>query len=381
MKLRNKKYYPYILFAAVYLAVASILVFGTYLLHNHLQETPMGFLDYYRQFTTMWDVKHYITIAKDGYTATGDDRFLLVFFPFYPLCIRLLHMVTTLDYVYCASLISIVCAYLAMVMFYQLMRLDYSKEKACYCTLFLVFYPFSFFLFTRMSEALFLFLLFSDIWLLRKEKYLAAGVVGCMLSMTRLPGLAVGVIMLTETILQLCKDRKAKTFAWRKYLLSAAMMLLTLSGFLFYLWINYKLHKNPFAFFGLQEENWFQHAENPVYVVQMIVRQQLQNRETGFIIGVGIANLISMAVVFFSGLYACLRFRLSYGIYTLVYFYVCYSASWLLSGPRYSMGAFPVFMIPGLFAAKHKKTGTVILLLLLFVMIFFSEIYINGNMY
>src|SRR3989442_15600924 len=36
-----------------------------------------------------WDATHYQNIAQHGYQAIGEARFLLVFFPLYPLLVRL----------------------------------------------------------------------------------------------------------------------------------------------------------------------------------------------------------------------------------------------------------------------------------------------------
>ena len=381
MKLKNKELSTYLYFASLYVFISSFLIISAFLIYNRIQDYHYTFIQFYERFTGMWDVNHYITIARNGYTAVGEDNVLLVFFPFYPLCIRLVHMVTTLDYKYCASLISIISSFFSMVMFYKLMLLDYSRKKAFNCVRFYIFFPFSFFLFTKMSEGLFMLLLFSCIYLLRKKKYIAAGLVGYMLTLTRLPGLAVGVIMLVEIIINALKDIKKKDFKIHSYIMPLIMMMLTLLGFLTYLFINYRLHKNPFEFLNFQNDHWSQHAENPVYVLKVIFNNQFKNHGLPFSYGVGLTNLISMILVFLAGIYACCNFRPSYGIYTLVYFYVCYSASWLLSGARYSIGAFPIFMAIGTLTAKYKKTSIAVSIILLILTIPLIVLYVNGNMY
>ena len=37
---------------------------------------------------TRWDASHYLSLAKDGYTGTGDGRFSIVFYPLYPWLVR-----------------------------------------------------------------------------------------------------------------------------------------------------------------------------------------------------------------------------------------------------------------------------------------------------
>ena len=43
---------------------------------------------------THWDVRHYLGIAKDGYTSVGDERLRLVFFPLYPAVTRVFSVFT-----------------------------------------------------------------------------------------------------------------------------------------------------------------------------------------------------------------------------------------------------------------------------------------------
>lgn len=55
-----------------------------------------------RQFDH-WDSPHYIDIAKNGYVNEGEQRLLIVFFPLYPLLIRLTTF--SFDYINLSALI------------------------------------------------------------------------------------------------------------------------------------------------------------------------------------------------------------------------------------------------------------------------------------
>ena len=46
------------------------------------------------RFTTAGDAPHYLFLATEGYQATGEQANLIVFYPLYPLLMRLLSFVT-----------------------------------------------------------------------------------------------------------------------------------------------------------------------------------------------------------------------------------------------------------------------------------------------
>ena len=69
-----------------------------------------GFFASLRPLWVHWDTRHYVGIAQEGYTAVGDERLRLVFFPLYPLLMRLLSPLTGGDVFYAGLLVSLLCA-------------------------------------------------------------------------------------------------------------------------------------------------------------------------------------------------------------------------------------------------------------------------------
>ena len=65
---------------------AMLLAYGFY---RVLGVGELSFAGSFEQLWLHWDTRHYIGIAQDGYTAVGDERLRLVFFPLYPLLMRL----------------------------------------------------------------------------------------------------------------------------------------------------------------------------------------------------------------------------------------------------------------------------------------------------
>ena len=374
----------YLELTLMYIISAGICLFFPWAIKHLAGLTAVDFHIHYKEFANISDVRHYIDIAKDGYVTTGDERLSLVFYPFYPIVIRIVHMITRLDYHTAASVISFAASYSSVFILYRLVQIDYDKKTAFRAAKFYLISPFIFFTFTRMSESLYLLLLFGTIYLLRKGKYIPAGILGFFTAFTRLPGLAVGVIMLTESIAIVYKDIKNGEFAAKKYLKPVVMMIMTLCGFITYLGINYHLYKDPFMFLKYQEENWHQRFTNPVYVIKnVLIDGQLKGGYSLNIkIGCAAAGLLAIAAILFSIVIAVLiKVRLSYILYMLVYFYVCYSASWLLSGARYSLGAFCIFLVFGVVGAKHRHIDNILTILSPVCMLFFAFVCSIGGMY
>jgi hypothetical protein len=69
-----------------------------------------------------WDAKSYLSIAHYGYVAGGEDRFQLVFFPFYPRLVAFF-TVFTKSYLASAFLVSGIASVALGLCFRELVRL------------------------------------------------------------------------------------------------------------------------------------------------------------------------------------------------------------------------------------------------------------------
>src|SRR3954462_10929351 len=70
-------------FATVLISKALLLIFAsqTFLI---VGEKPFNKADTFLGIWDRWDASLYLKIAQNGYTSTGDARFVIVFFPLYP---------------------------------------------------------------------------------------------------------------------------------------------------------------------------------------------------------------------------------------------------------------------------------------------------------
>jgi len=114
-----------------------------------------GVLDTLRGLWLRSDSPSYLGIAQNWYVTEGDPRFHIVFFPLYPILIRIF-MLLTGDAFWAAMLVSTLCAIGSVIMAYELAALDMPRSAALYAALLLCLLPGNIFLAAPMTEALFL---------------------------------------------------------------------------------------------------------------------------------------------------------------------------------------------------------------------------------
>jgi hypothetical protein len=157
-----------------------------------------------------WDCYWYLGVAEDGYDAvarhwgTGSGA-NWAFFPALPLVIRLSHAVTGLNW-NLAAILATQAIYLGSLFLFH----AYAREIAPagrpefprYATLVLVLWPYSIYFASPMSEALFLPLSVAVLLLVRRDHWVAAGLVGALLTSSRIVGVLVAPVMLALAVRQ-----------------------------------------------------------------------------------------------------------------------------------------------------------------------------------
>jgi hypothetical protein len=141
---------------------------------------------------TSYDSQYYIEIARSGYRLKT-----AAFFPLYPLLLRL----AGTDEVALAAwgvVLSNACFALALVLAYRLARLDYSEATARRAAWVLAFFPSGAVFSAVYTESLFLALLLAAFLLARRERWLAAGCLGFLASLTRNPGVLIFAALALE---------------------------------------------------------------------------------------------------------------------------------------------------------------------------------------
>lgn len=186
-----------------------------------------------------FDGVHYLKIAQDGYTANYSQAF----FPLFPLLVRLLALVVpkhaTLNtalyvdpaYFWSGLILSNFFFILSLLVFYKLLRLDFNNKWSFKTVILLLTFPLAFYFGAIYTESLFLLLLVSTLYLLRRKKFLKAGVLIGLATATRVFGVLLILVYLIEVL-------KNKNFNI-KSLFGMMVSPLGLLGYMYYLKLNF----------------------------------------------------------------------------------------------------------------------------------------------
>jgi Gpi18-like mannosyltransferase len=320
-----------------------------------------------RQFSR-WDSSNYIDIAKNWYVNEGEQRFFIVFFPLYPVLIRL----TTFNFEYInlsALLVSNVSSIFAAVYLFKLAKLDFDDDVAKKAVLYLSIFPTAYFLSAIYTEGLFLALVIASVYYARVEKWPLAGFLSLFAALTRTAGL----LLLPTLVVEYLHQREWKP---RKINVNFFWSGLALGGFLIYLGINYQVTGNFFTFMEIERTHWYQYFAP----LQGLDRAWYGAATATFPdnITVGSAQIIFAVfglLIVITGF--LLRFRLSYNVYMLLTWLLSVSTAWWISIPRYVLAMFPMFILFGLFARK-RIVNYVIVVVFTVALCFFTVLFARG---
>ena len=290
------------------------------------------------RLTQPGDATWYLDIAQNGYAKDGEKAIALVFYPLYPMLMRLLGFVTG-DLALAGQIISRVSYCAASVLLYELILLDGTERQAWDGVLLMALYPYSMFVLGVFTEGLFLALTIGGLLAIRKRKFIAAGILGFLAALTRTQGMLLVFPAVYELITLRLGGEKRK-IKW-----SDAAVLLIPAGFGVYLFINYALHGNPFQFLIYEAgEPWYQSTR---WVGDNIAQHYHMALDyeglSWFIYWVQIALYFLTLGVLAYGLYK--KEKTMYLLYGGVYLGFTYLSGWMISGGRYMLCCVPVYIV------------------------------------
>lgn len=292
----------------------------------------------------VWDGPHYLDIADNWYVSFGEDSNWIVFLPLYPFLVRLLEAVTPFGILSSGYLVSYLCTSLAAVFLYKLVLFDEKAKTAFFSTAALLFFPTSFFLFLPYPESLFLMLVLGTFYFSRKGNFVLAAIFAAMATGTKIAGLALIPVVFTEVILHHIKFSNRVNFY--KMLL---VLNLPISGFLFYLFINYQTFGDIFYFQKAQNSNWGTNF-SPIISGFSQARGFFADPDFETSMYLGYGQIAAFIVGILTTIYAYFKMRKSYFVFCAAILLIYGSMSYWLSFPRYMLSMFPLFMIMGKFS-------------------------------
>jgi Gpi18-like mannosyltransferase len=325
---------------------------------------PLGVL----QVMNQWDAPHYLDLAQHGYQATGDSRFLLVFYPLYPLFI---HAVARLlgDALTAAFAVSTVASLAAAMVLYSLARLDLPDPTARRSVWFLFIFPTSYFLHIGYTESLFLALTLGCFLAARSGRWLLAGSLGALAGLTRLNGLVLAPALAVEALSQWTKDR-----VWRW---EWGFIGLVLAGFAGYLVLNYAVTGDPLRFLVYEHDHWSKSLAWPWTGIGGLIQAAGWRDPNGAQMEVW-QEVLFMLIGLGGTLAAAVRLRPSYTVWMALNCLLFVSTSFVLSVPRYTLILFPLFLLFAELAERRTWNYLLTTWSLLFLS-FFTVLFAQGR--
>ena len=323
--------------------VTKALIFSLGFIVTYLNEGPSHPLSIVMRQFCRWDSPHYLSIAENWYVNVGEQRLFIVFFPLYPVLIRL----TTFNGRFVnlsALLISNISSIVAMVYLFKLAKLDFKEDVAKRAVIYFSLYPTAYFLCAIYTEGLFLALVTACFYYARRGRWLLSGFLGMLASLTRINGLVLLPALLVEYL-------SKREWRLRKLDVNLFWLGLPLVGFMIYLIINYIVTGDFFTFIEIQRMHWHQNL-NPLSGLKEALNWAI-NASLYENVTVGYAQIIFAILGLMGVIGSFLRLRPSYSVYMLLTWMMSVSTSFWLSIPRFTLVMFPLFILLGL--TGHRK--------------------------
>jgi hypothetical protein len=296
-----------------------------------------------------WDSPHYMFIAENGYVNEGDPANFIVFFPLYPVLVRLI----TFDFAYInlsGLIISNLFSIIAVIYLFKLVKLDSSDSVAKKAALYISVFPTAYFLSAVYTEGLFLALVITSIYYARTAKWPLAGFAGLLASLTRIAGL----LLLPALVVEYLHQKQWKIKAANLNLLWISLPAL---GFLAYLIINFQVTGSFFTFIEVERVHWFQTLD-PLGGLTGAIGWLSNAFPDNVTLGYAQITFAVFGLLMVLAAYKA-KMRPSYQVYMLLTWMLSVSTGFWISVPRYVLTMFPLFILLALHSKKKLVTITI----------------------
>lgn len=287
-----------------------------------------------------WDANHYLGLAENWYVNEGDPRFHIVFYPLYPLAVRALRPLFLGYTAVAAVFLSNAFLVIACWALYELARDQYGDRGARRAVRLLLLFPTSLYLSVPYSESIFLMLTLLAVLAARRDRIWLAVLIGALASASRIQGLISAVPVFYEALRLEAKGGRPKP---ARVLARVAQVSLIALGFGAYLFLNLQVTGNPFQFLIYQREHWSQTMGSVWNTLQYTIENAFHYESISARQGIWIPQLISIVTAFAVMLATWRRAHPADGAYALIYAWVSFSPTWLLSAPRYLMAMYALY--------------------------------------
>ena len=308
-----------------------------------------------------WDANNYIRIATLGYEGYQENGMYttLAFFPLYAWLIKAANLVIP-NVSISALIMSTLCYIVGSCYFCGAMALDYGKNIAKKSLIYLSVFPFALFFGAMMPESTFFMLASACFYYTKRHKWWLVGVTGALAGLSRMQGIILMGVAGIEWLeyykpFTMIKEKQGKELV-KNIFTKAIWIPFMLVGICIYLYINYRMTKDPFKFMEYQSTVWGNGAQYFGKTVSEIWRRTFSGELTGvtrFTAGTTAIFLFVLAAVLL--FYGIRRVHNKYTLFLVFYVIMNYMQSWLISSGRYMSVAFPMFLIMAVFSDEHEE--------------------------
>lgn len=281
--------------------------------HYTLENNPLKYL-------ANWDGADYIHIAKSGYT----DKFFTGFFPFYPILIKLVHILIP-SYLISGLIISWTALWGAIYFYCKIIKLYYKRLNInirnnldlVKASLVFVLFPSGIYLICAYTESLYAFFALASIYFALSRRLYLTSIFAFLSTITHITGF----FILPLIILMLIEEK----LSYFKSLLVGAIGSLGIISYSIYLWIYFK---NPLEF-----------------VHSQTVHAWLRNKIWYSIVSISILDVLIIALLITAIVYWYKR-KKSFALYTSLFIAIPIIGGQFDGFARYTLMAFPLqFMV------------------------------------
>lgn len=331
-----------------------------------------------------FDGVHYLRIAQNGYT----DIYYPAFFPVFPFLIRLFSnlipknpLLNTSIFVdpaffYSGIILANIFFLAALYFVYRLYKIDYNSKISWLALILLLTFPTSFYFGSIYTESLFLLLSVLVLYESRKRNFLVAGFLCAIASATRIIGVLLFFVILTELYLSV-RDKEVKLGS-KKFMFSILGLVISITGLAIYMFYLWRTFNNPIYFITAQQYFGAQRSGTLILLPQVIYRYfkiflsipvfslKFFNAVLEFVL-----TLVPLAllVVYFK------KIRFSYWAFMFLALLVPTFSGSFSSVPRYVLSLFPLLPVIVTKSGKYLKP---IMTLFVILAIILLSLFIRG---
>lgn len=346
---------------AIIVSIKAVLFLFAVQSYQALQNERVAGLRGWLGIWNRWDSLNYQKLAQFGYSATGEFKPLLVFYPLYPWTVRLFAFITR-DYLVSAFLVSTLASLVTAIVLQRLVEMDYSKELAQRAVWFLFIFPTSYFLHIGYTESLFLMLALGCVFAARKQRWLLAGLFGALTCLTRANGLVLVPALLVEAAHQYWSTRR---WQWQCLWIGIAPL-----GFVGYLLLNKHVTGDAFAFTSLMQQFFGKSLSAPWTGIADAIGSLSRNPSDAEMIGTQEVLFIALGLV--CTIVSWFKLRPVYSAWMTGNWLLFVSVSFVLSVPRYTLTMFPIYILFSMLAARRVWLAVITFWSILYLSLFAS---------